>query len=135
MRVAGLNIWAILGAAIAVYLVGMLINGVLIAPETWMAASGLTKEDMDRVGLSRLPYSPVMPIVTVIGMAILFKWANVSGAANGVKWALLIACLSALPAMWYGWVYGVGPIAGTLIDSAHLLTGHAVAGAILARGR
>ena len=100
-----------------------------------MAASGITQAEMDGVGMARLPYSPVMPLVTAVGMAILFEWANVSGAANGVKWALLVACLSALPAMWYSWVYGVGPMAGTLIDSAYLLTGHAVGGAILARWR
>ena len=43
--------------------------------------------------------------------------------ANGVKWGLLVACLSALPALWYGWVYGIGPVEGTLVDSAHLATG------------
>ena len=37
--------------------------------------------------------SRVRLAAAAIGMAILFKWANVSGAANGAKWALLIACL------------------------------------------
>jgi Protein of unknown function (DUF1761) len=135
MRIAGLNVWAILGAAVGIYLVGILIYGMLLAPEAWMAMAGITKEQMDSVGMSRMPYSPLMPIVTAIGMAILFKWANVTGAANGVKWALLVACISALPALWYGWVYGVGPVSGTILDSAHLLAGHGVAGAILARWR
>ena len=49
-----------------------------------------------------------------------------------VKWALLVAFASAVPALLYGWVYGVGPLSGTLIDIAHLVIGHSVAGAILA---
>ena len=32
----------------------------------------------------------------------------------------------------YGWVYGVAPFYGTMIDIAHLMIGHGVAGAILA---
>jgi hypothetical protein len=101
-------------------------------PATWMASSGITKEAMDKVGMSRMPYGAVLPLVTATGMGILFKWANVSGLASGVKWGALVACLSALPAIWYGWVYGVGDCYAPMLDSAHLLIGHSVAGAILA---
>jgi hypothetical protein len=66
-------------------------------------------------------------------MAVLFKWANVQGLANGVKWAALIAVASGIPALWYDWVYGVGPAWLTILDSGHLLLGHVVAGAILGR--
>lgn len=132
MKIMGYNALAILAAALAIYAVGIVIYGFLVPQETWMAASGITKEQMDAMGTARMPYSPIMPIVTAIGMAILFKWAGVSGLSNGVKFSALVACLSALPALWYGWVYGVGPCLGPIIDSAHLLIGHVVAGAILA---
>ncbi len=135
MKILGYNALAILAAAVAIYAVGFVIYGVLLTPEAWMAVSGISKEQMDAVGVSRLPYSPIMPIVTAIGMAILFRWANVVGSASGIKYGLLIALLSAVPALWYGWVYGAGPVSGTIIDSAHLITGHVVAGAILARWR
>lgn len=132
MRIAGLNALAILAAAIAIYAVGFVIYGVLMDPDVWMASSGITKDEMDAVGMSRMPYGAVLPLVTAIGMGILFKWANVSGLANGIKWGALVACLSALPAIWYGWVYGVGDCYAPLLDSAHLLIGHSIAGAILA---
>jgi Protein of unknown function (DUF1761) len=135
MKIFGYNALAILAAAVAIYVVGFVIYGVLLTPEAWMAASGITKEQMDGVGVSRLPYSPIMPIFTAIGMAILFRWANVAGSASGIKYGFLIAMLSAVPALWYGWVYGVGPASGTIIDSVHLITGHVLAGAILARWR
>lgn len=135
MRIAGLNVLAIIGAAISVYAVGFVIYGLVLDPANWMAMAGITKEQMEAVGMSRMPYSPLIPLVIAIGMAILFKWADVTVVANGVKWAALVACLSAIPALWYGWVYGVGPASGTLLDSVHLLAGHSVAGAILARWR
>jgi hypothetical protein len=132
MKIMGMNAIAILVAAIAIYAVGFLIYGVIVDQAVWMAGQGITKEQMDAVGASRMMYGPAMPLVTAIGMGVLFKWANVSGLANGVKWGALVAILSALPAIWYGWVYGVGPCTGPVIDSVHLLTGHCVAGAILA---
>jgi len=76
-------------------------------------------------------YGVVMPLMTAGFMAVLFKWGQVSGAAKGAKWAAVIALASAVPAMLYGWVYGIGPIQMTLVDSAHLLIGHVAAGAIL----
>ncbi|MEY2943682.1 MAG: hypothetical protein RLY97_1696 [Pseudomonadota bacterium] len=135
MRVAGLNLVAVLGAAVAIYMLGFVIYGLLVTPDSWMAMAGISKEAADAVGMTRMPFSPLMPLATAIGMAVLFQWANVSGAGNGAKWGLLVAMLSALPALWYGWVYGVAPVSGTLLDSGHLLAGHALAGAILARWR
>lgn len=132
MRVCGINWVAALVAAIAIYAVGFVIYGLVVPPDVWMSASGLTQEDFERVGLTRMAYSPVMPLMTAFGMAILFKWGNVAGALNGAKWAMLVAFLSAIPTILYGWVYGVGPFILVWIDGAHLLIGHVVAGAILA---
>ena len=132
MRICGINALAVLVAAIAVYVVGALIYGALIGPDVWMEGAGITKEQMDAVGMSRMPYSPIMPLMTAIGLAVLFKWAGVSGLGNGIRWALLVAFASAVPTLLYGWVYGVTPFYGTLIDIAHLVVAHAVAGAILA---
>ena len=131
MRVCGIHWVAALVAAVAIYMVGFLIYGVLMTPEEWMAGAGITQEEMDAVGMSRMSYSPLIPLMTAFGMAFLFKWAGVSGLANGVKWAVLIALMSAIPTLLYGWVYGVGPLHATLIDCGHLLAGHVVAGAIL----
>ncbi len=132
MRAMGINWLAVLVAGIAVYAVGFVIYGVVLDQATWMAASRISADEMAAVGTSRLPFSPVMPLVTAAAMAVLFKWAKVSGAVNGVTWGALIAIVSALPAIWYGWVYGVGDGTIEVIDSIHLLIGHTVAGAILA---
>ena len=132
MRICGIHVLAVLVAAVAVYAVGALIYGVLVGPEVWMEGAAITQQQMDLVGMSRMPYSPIMPLMTAFGLAMLFNWAGVSGLGNGVKWALLVAFASAVPTLLYGWVYGVAPFYGTMIDIAHLMIGHGVAGAILA---
>jgi hypothetical protein len=72
-----------------------------------------------------------MPLMTAIFMAVIFKWAQVAGASDGAKWGAVVALASAVPALMYGWVYGIGPAEMTLVDSGHLLLGHVAAGAVL----
>ena len=131
MRSGGINWLAVLAAAIAFYAIGFVIYGMLIPAERWMEMSGITAAEMEAVGDSRMMFSPVMPIMTAAFLAILFKWGQVSGASKGAQWAMVVAFASAIPSLLYGWVYGVGPIDETLVDSAHLLLGHVAAGAIL----
>jgi hypothetical protein len=131
MRSGGINWLAVVAAAVAIYAIGFVIYGLLIPAESWMAMSGITEEEMAAVGSSRMPYSIIMPLMTAVFLAILFKWGGVADAAKGAKWATVVALASAVPTLLYGWVYGVGPIQETLIDSGHLLIGHIAAGAIL----
>ena len=131
MRSGGINWLAVVAAAVAIYALGFVIYGLLIPAETWMAWSGVSAEDIEAVGSSRMPFSVVMPLMTAIFMAAIFKWAQVAGASDGAKWGAVVALASAVPALMYGWVYGIGPAEMTLVDSGHLLLGHVAAGAIL----
>lgn len=132
MRAGGLNWLAVIAAAVAFYAIGFVIYGLLIPAESWMEMSGVSEAEVAALGASRMPFSVVMPIMTAVFMAVIFKWANVSGVSAGARWAAVIALASAVPAMLYGWVYGVGPIEMTLIDAAHLFLGHVAAGMVLA---
>lgn len=135
MRAAGINWLAVIVAAIASYAIGFIIYGLVVPPEWWMAASGITQAEMDAMGAARMPFSVVMPLMTAIFLAILFKLGKVADRSSGVKWAAVVAFASAIPTLLYGWVYGVGPFDATLVDSAHLLLGHVAAGAILGSWR
>jgi hypothetical protein len=104
---------------------------VFVDADMWMAAEGITADQAQVAGAARMPIIPLMPLATAFGMAVLFKWCKIDGLVDGVKFAALIAVASALPALWYGWVYGVGPAWLTMLDSSHLLLGHVAAGAIL----
>ena len=119
MRALGINWLAVLAAAIAIYVIGFVIFGLLFPEETEAVAS------------SRMPFGVVMPLMTAIFLGILLKWGNVGDAAAGARWGAVVALASAVPAMLYGWVYGAVPTETTLIDSAHLLLGHVVAGTIV----
>jgi len=130
MRSGGMNWLAVIAAAIAIYAIGFVIYGMLISPERLMAMMGTTEADK-AVAMTRMPYSVVMPILTAVFMAVLFKWGQVADAMTGAKWAVVIGLASAIPTVLYGWVYGAADTNMTLIDSAHLLLGHIAAGAIL----
>jgi hypothetical protein len=131
MRSGGINWLAVIVAAIAIYAVGFVIFGVLVPADTWMAWEGTTAEEIAAVGDSRMPFGVVMPLLTAIFMAVIFKWAQIAGSSNGAKWGAVIALASAIPATMYGWVYGTGAVEVTMVDVGHLLLGHVVAGAIL----
>jgi hypothetical protein len=130
MRSGGINWLAVVVAAIVIYAIGFVIYGVMLSPEANMAMSGMTEAEK-ATAMSRMIYSPVMPIMTAAFIAVIFKWANVSGAMNGAKWAVVIGLASAVPTMLYGWVYGGLSTDMTMVDCSHLLLGHIAAGAIL----
>lgn len=130
MRSGGINWLAVITAAIAIYAIGFVIYAMLIPEESWTAMSGMT-EEAKAIAMTRMPFSVVMPVLTAIFMAVLFKWGQVASAATGAKWAVVVALASAIPTILYAWVYGGNNTEMTMIDGAHLLLGHIAAGAIL----
>ncbi|HKX92924.1 MAG TPA: DUF1761 domain-containing protein [Sphingomicrobium sp.] len=130
MRSGGINWLAVVVAAIAIYAIGFVIYALMIPMDTYMAMSGLTEADQ-AVATSRMMFSPLMPILTAVFLAILYKWGQVADAATGAKWAIVVAFASAIPTVLYGWVYDGGDTNLLMIDAAYLLLGHVVAGAIL----
>jgi hypothetical protein len=130
MRSGGINWLAVLVAAIAIYAIGFVIYAMLIPEPTWMAMSGMTEAEK-ATAMSRMMYSPIMPIMIAVFMAVLFKWGQVADAMSGIRWGAVIALASAIPTMLYGWVYGGLSTDMTMVDCGHLLLGHVAAGAIL----
>ena len=130
MRSGGINWLAVIAAAVVIYAIGFVIYGMMIPEAEWMAMSGMT-EGEKATAMSRMAYSPLMPILTAIFMAILFKWGQVADAMAGIKWAVVVGLASAVPTMLYGWVYGGLDTNMTMVDIGHLLLGHIAAGAIL----
>ena len=130
MRSGGINWLAVIAAAIVIYAIGFVIYGVVVPADSWMAMAGMT-EDQKAIALTRMPYSVVMPLMTAVFLAVLFKWGQVADAMTGAKWAVVVGLASAVPAMLYGWTYGGLNTSMTMIDCAHLLLGHIAAGAIL----
>jgi len=132
MHIAGMNWVAILAAAAAFFAIGYVIHMRLVDLEAWNAAKHIDKAEL---GMARMASGLVLPLATAVGLAVLFNWADVTGVGNGIRWGLVVALASALPALWYNWFFGTSPIWIFWVDSAHQLIGHAVVGAILAGWR
>ena len=130
MRAGGINWLAVIAAAVAFYAIGFLLYGILIGEERMAAMMGTDAAAMAGEE-ARMPFGVLMPLATAVFMALIFKWGQVTGAGTGARWGAVIALASAVPTIWYSWVYGDYPAQLALIDNAHLLLGHAAAGAVL----
>ncbi len=129
-RVAGINVVAVAVAAIAFYAIGFLWYGVSFQ-QAWMALKGLTPES--GAGHEwKMALGPVMPIVTVIAIAMVFKWKGGSiDVVQGALKALALCVGFAIPVIAYNFVYALDPFRLFMIDASHLLVAYAISGAIL----
>jgi len=130
MRFQGHNVLAILVAAIAIYAVGFVIYG-LVFEQAWIAASGYTREEVE-TGMSKMPFSPIMPILIAIGLSLVIKWRNKPGLMSGVVTGLLMAALFLFPERLYAYVYS--PVGGATllgIDTLHIFVTGVVGGGVL----
>jgi uncharacterized protein DUF1761 len=132
MHLFGLNWAAVLVAAAAFFAIGFVIHMRLVDLKAWDTAK---HTDQAKLSKARMAFGMILPLATATGLAILFRWADVTGVADGVKWGLVVALASGLPVLWYNWFYGTSPVWIFAVDSAHQLLGHAVVGAILAGWR
>ena len=127
--IAGDNWLAVLAAAAAIYAVGFLIYGLFLSA-LWLKLSGYSQEQL-KPHMWKMAISPVMPILTAIGLAILFKLARVDNLAMGVVIAFQVWLFIAMPVRLYSFVYSPERIGLLVMDGVHLLLGFLVAGAII----
>ncbi|HVY87219.1 MAG TPA: DUF1761 domain-containing protein [Hyphomonadaceae bacterium] len=126
--IVGDNWYAILVAAVAIYAVGFVIYGGL--SKVWMSLTGYTKEQL-APHRWKMALSPIMPILTAIGLALVLKSAMIDNAATAVWTALEVWFFLVLPARLYNFVYGPEKPGLLTMDAIHLLLGLLVAGAII----
>ncbi|MEJ0061212.1 MAG: hypothetical protein WDM79_17315 [Terricaulis sp.] len=94
MRYNGLNILAIVVAAIVIYLIEFVIFGLAISPEQYQIMSGMSAEQQNATMMARMAFGPVMPILAAIGIALVIKWRSAIGMSGGaVTGALMPCCL------------------------------------------
>lgn len=127
--IAGDNWMAVLTAAGAIYAVGFLIYGVVFTG-LWLRLSGYTKEQL-QPHTWKMAVSPVMPILTAIGLAILFKLTRVDNLAMGVLLAAQVWFFIVLSTRLYSFVYSPEKAGLLIMDAVHLLLGYIAAGAII----
>ena len=131
MQVSGIKVLPLVAATVAIYLTGFVIYGLIIPSETWMLWSNISAEDMERIGMSRMPLSVVMPVMIAIGVALVVKWRKVESLSSGATTGLLMAMFFLVGGRLYGYVYGVESVNILMLDSVHLMLNGLAAGAVL----
>lgn len=127
--IAGDSWGAVLAAAVAIYAVGFLIYGALFSKQ-WMRLSGYTREQL-QPHRWKMALSPLMPILTAVGLALVLKWARVDSLAMGVVVAAEVWFFLVLPTRLYSFVYSPEKSGLLMMDAIHLLLGLLIGGAII----
>lgn len=131
MRVNGHNVLAIIVAAIVIYAIEFVIFAVLIPGDQYMAMVGMTPEQAEAIGMSRMPLGIVSPILAAIGLSLAIKWRGAAGWVGGAMTGLLMAALFAFGTAFYSYVYGPHTTQFVAINLGHFLVCYAAAGAVL----
>ncbi len=126
--IVGDNWIAIIVAAIAIYAVGFVIYGGL--SKLWLSQSGYTKEQL-QPHTWKMALSPIMPILSAIGLALILKLARVDNLATGLMISFEIWLFLVLPVRLYNFVYSPEKPGHLAFDAIHLLLGTLVAGGII----
>ena len=122
--------WLAIGAgAIAFYAIGFIIYGAVFS-KLWMQLSGFTKEQL-APHTWKMAVSPIMPILTAIGLAMILKLARVDNLATGLVVTFQIWFFIVLSTRLYSFVYSPERPGLLVMDAIHLLLGTMAAGAII----
>lgn len=131
MRVLGHDLFALIGAILAIYLVGMIWYGFVFS-ELWMNLMGLTEADLGE-GMWKMALSPLMPILKAIVLALLFQMTATSGLMAQLKLTALIWLAFPLTTLAYQYVYWPDyPLGLMALDGGHLLFSSLAGAAVLA---
>src|SRR5262245_16784053 len=122
MRVMGLNVFAVLAAAIVIYAIEFVIFGLLIPGDQYAAMLGLS---MDQMHPDRMPIGVIPPILAAIGLALAIKWRNQPGWTAGAVTGALMGFFLAFAASLYGYVYGANNTQFVAVNLAHFLVCYA----------
>ncbi len=124
--IVGDNWLAIGAAAVAFYAIGFLIYGAVFS-KLWMQLSGYTRDQL-QPHMWKMALSPIMPILTAIGLAIILKLARVDNLSAGLVLTFQIWFFIVLSTRLYSFVYSPEKPGLLVMDAIHLFLGTMVAG-------
>lgn len=127
--IVGDNWLAILAAAVGFYAVGFIIYGAVFSG-LWMKLSGYTREQL-KPHMWKMAVSPVMPILSAIGLAIILKLARVDNLATGLTITFEVWFFLILSTRLYSFVYSPEKPGLLAMDAIHLLLGYLLAGGVI----
>lgn len=130
MRLMGHNVFAIIVAALLIYVIEFVIFAVLISPEQYMAFTGVTADQVQG-GEARMPFGIIPPLFAAIGLSLCIKWRGAQTLQAGAFTGLILAVLFGFGTGLYGYVYGPHIEAYLPVNLGHFLVCWGAAGAVL----
>ncbi len=103
-KLAGVNIVAILLAAVAMYLIGYVFYGLLFM-EGWMAGNGFTEADFEGQSPSWMFAGFIMPLIIAFGLGWHMKQKGITQWKTAALFGLWLSLLIGVPLMMYDYVY------------------------------
>jgi hypothetical protein len=131
-KLLGLNVVAVLAAAIAFYVLGYVWYAVLFESQ-WLTAIAMTKSQTEAaMSPMWMGVGALITIAQVVGIALVLKWRNAATLVSAVGTSGVIWLVLGLPIVAYAYAYMPAHSEMLLaIDGAHLLLGWALSAAIL----
>ena len=128
MRMMGLNILAVIVAAIAIYGIEFVIFAVSMTPDQYSAMSGYPQT---ADAMARMPFGIVPPLLAAIGLALAIKWRNRPGWMSGLLTGVMLGVLFGLGGSLYPYIYGPNTETMIAVNLGHFIVAWGAAGAIL----
>lgn len=128
---SGINVLAVLLAAIVFYFVGFVFYG-LVFSELWMSASGLTEADFEGTNQAlNMGLGFGNALVTTLILSVVLKALPGQGLVNRIGWAALVWLGFAATTLAYGPIYSLSSPTIFHIDLAHLLVAYCLSTVVL----
>ena len=131
-RLFGLNPVGALLAAVVFFVIGHLWYNLLFQ-DVWLAAQGLTVQQVQREFDFWLVGGFLITLVQVIGLGLVMRWRGVSSIGAAALTAFVLWLVFALPFAHYAYIYSQDHNPAVLmVDASHLLAGWVAAAVVLA---
>jgi len=133
-KLHGTSLLGILAAAVALYLLGFLVYGILFG-EQWMAWNEMTLEDAtainEKLGPMMYVYGFLISLLQVVGLNWVLQQSGASVLSTCAKIGAFVGVLIILPVMCYAVLYEGRSVNALLLDFVHSLIGMVLAGTVL----
>lgn len=132
-RIFGMNIIAVIVAAIALFMTGFVFYGLLFT-ELWTGLWDFTPEklaEMEAAGSGGMAFGFLISLATAFFLSVALKKMGKTELLDAIKGAIFLWLGFAVPTMAYDTVYAAQPLMLLVLDSAHLLVGFVIAATVL----
>lgn len=129
MRIMGVKVLPIAVAALAVYMIGFVIYGLLFG-EQYQTWSGIDTKEAE-AHMWKMGLGWIMPVALSIGIANLIRTRNIKEISTGAVIGAKVGLFLILACQLYNFVYSTEPWMLLALDSFHIILISITAGAIL----